>query len=53
MHLPKDVRERSIRLFGEVVAPRVRELLAEDPGEGAFADPGLARITKDDKAVHA
>ncbi|MDF2507994.1 MAG: class flavin-dependent oxidoreductase [Microbacterium sp.] len=53
MHLPKDVRERSIRLFGEKVAPRVRELLAEDPGDGAFADPGVARITKDGKAVHA
>ena len=53
MHLPKDVRERSIRLFGEKVAPRVRELLADDPGEGAFGDPGVARITKDGKAVHA
>ncbi|WP_136025575.1 MULTISPECIES: hypothetical protein [unclassified Microbacterium] len=53
MHLPKDVRERSIRLFGEKVAPRVRELLAADPGEGAFTDPAVARITKDGKAVHA
>ena len=31
MHLPRDARARSIDLFGREVAPRVRELLAEEP----------------------
>lgn len=31
MHLPRDVRARSIELFGREVAPRVQELLAEEP----------------------
>jgi alkanesulfonate monooxygenase SsuD/methylene tetrahydromethanopterin reductase-like flavin-dependent oxidoreductase (luciferase family) len=53
MHLPRDVRERSIRLFGEHVAPRVRELLHENPGEWHLSDRRLARITKDGRAVHA
>ena len=44
LHLPRQVRERSIRLFGEQVAPRVRELLAERTP---------ARISKDGKAVVA
>ncbi|PZG19316.1 LLM class flavin-dependent oxidoreductase [Nonomuraea aridisoli] len=31
MHLPRDVRARTIELLGREVAPRVRELLASDP----------------------
>lgn len=52
LHLPRAVRERSIRLLGEQVAPRVRELLAED---SEWMPSGLppARITADGKAVHA
>jgi len=53
MHLPKDVRERSIRLFGEQVAPRVRELLAQNPGDGLTPNPGPVQITKHGNAVHA
>jgi alkanesulfonate monooxygenase SsuD/methylene tetrahydromethanopterin reductase-like flavin-dependent oxidoreductase (luciferase family) len=30
MNLPRDVRARSIELFGREVAPRVRKLLAEE-----------------------
>lgn len=30
MHLPRDVRARTIELLGRQVAPRVRELLAAD-----------------------
>ncbi len=46
MHLPKDVRERSIRLFGEQVAPRVRELLAENPEDDPTTDPASCRSRK-------
>ena len=53
LNLPRDVRERSIRLLGEQVAPRVRELLAEDEGEWMPSGSPLARITADGKAVHA
>jgi probable LLM family oxidoreductase len=52
-HLPRQAREQTIRLFGEKVAPRVRELLAEDPGDWRPASRDIARITKDGKAVHA
>ncbi len=31
LHLPAEVRARSIGLYGREVAPRVRELLADDP----------------------
>jgi probable LLM family oxidoreductase len=31
MHLPREARARTISLFGSKVAPRVRELLAQDP----------------------
>jgi probable LLM family oxidoreductase len=31
MHLPREARSRTIELFGSKVAPRVRELLAQDP----------------------
>ncbi|MDT4892325.1 MAG: hypothetical protein QOE97_1360 [Pseudonocardiales bacterium] len=31
MHLPRDVRARTIELFGTEVAPRVRQLLAAEP----------------------
>jgi probable LLM family oxidoreductase len=33
MHLPREVRARSIELFGREVAPRVRELLAAEPAD--------------------
>jgi len=52
-HLPRQAREHSIRLFGERVAPRVRELLAEDPGDWRLAGRTPAAITKDGRAVHA
>jgi hypothetical protein len=52
MHLPREVRERSIRLLGAEVAPRVRELLAEDGDQPTSGLPP-ARITADGKAVHA
>lgn len=52
-HLPRQAREQTIRLLGEKVAPRVRELLAEDPGDWRPASRDIARITKDGKAVHA
>ncbi len=32
-HLPRQARETSIRLLGEQVAPRVRELLAQQPSD--------------------
>lgn len=53
LHLPRDVREHSIRLFGERVAPRVRELLADEPTEWQLTGRTPARIPKDGKAVHA
>ncbi|GAA1964474.1 LLM class flavin-dependent oxidoreductase [Microbacterium deminutum] len=53
MNLPRAVRERSIRLLGEEVAPRVRELLAEDHDEWIPSGMAPARITADGKAVHA
>ncbi|WIB36072.1 hypothetical protein [Curtobacterium sp. MCJR17_043] len=31
--IPREARERSIRLLGEQVAPRVRELLTERPDD--------------------
>ena len=31
LHLPRQVRARTIELFGREVAPRVRELLAAEP----------------------
>ncbi|MDL9981498.1 LLM class flavin-dependent oxidoreductase [Microbacterium sp. ASV49] len=51
-HLPRDVRERSIRLFGERVAPRVRELLDEEPGDWHLTGRRTAQIVKGGKAVH-
>ena len=53
LHLPRDVRERSIRLYGEQVAPRVSELLAENPDDWRLTGRTTAQITKDGKAVHA
>ncbi|WP_353114027.1 LLM class flavin-dependent oxidoreductase [Microbacterium sp.] len=52
-HLPREVREKSIRLFGERVAPRVRELLDADPGEWRLTGRRPAQIVKGGKAVHA
>ncbi|WP_082008038.1 LLM class flavin-dependent oxidoreductase [Microbacterium mangrovi] len=51
--LPREARERTIRLFGEQVAPRVRQLLADNPGDWHPTGRETARITKDGKAVHA
>ncbi|MFE6995878.1 LLM class flavin-dependent oxidoreductase [Microbacterium sp. NPDC057659] len=51
-HLPREVRESSIRLFGEKVAPRVKELLTEDPGDWYLTRRPVAQITKDGKSVH-
>ncbi|MDP3949277.1 LLM class flavin-dependent oxidoreductase [Microbacterium sp.] len=53
LHLPRDAREHSIRLFGERVAPRVRELLDEDPGEWHLTGRTPEEIVKGGKAVHA
>ncbi|MWB98519.1 LLM class flavin-dependent oxidoreductase [Agromyces seonyuensis] len=53
MHLPREVRERSIRLFGEQVAPRVRELLAEAPDDWALDGRPPAQIVAGGAAVHA
>jgi len=52
-HLPRDVREQSIRLFGERVAPRVRELLGEDPGAWDLTGRETSQIVTGGKAVHA
>lgn len=52
-HLPRAARENSIRLLGERVAPRVRELLAQDPGSWYPTRRPVAPITKDGRAVHA
>ncbi|GAA1997178.1 LLM class flavin-dependent oxidoreductase [Microbacterium ulmi] len=53
MHMPRAVRERSIRLLGDEVAPRVRELLAADGDARGQSGLPPARITADGKAVHA
>ncbi|WP_426518914.1 LLM class flavin-dependent oxidoreductase [Diaminobutyricibacter sp. McL0618] len=50
--LPRQVRERSIQLFGEKVAPRVRELLAESEDDWQLEGRDPARITKNGTAVH-
>lgn len=53
LHLPRKAREHSIRLFGERVAPRVRELLDEDRGNWRPSGRAIAQIVDDGKAVHA
>ncbi|MGN6125810.1 MAG: LLM class flavin-dependent oxidoreductase [Humibacter sp.] len=53
LHLPRQAREHSIRLFGERVAPRVRELLAESADDWQLTGRAPAQITKSGKAVHA
>ncbi|MFC4243825.1 LLM class flavin-dependent oxidoreductase [Gryllotalpicola reticulitermitis] len=53
LHLPRQARERTIRLLGEQVAPRVRELLAQEPAHWAATGRTPAQITKDGRAVHA
>lgn len=53
LHLPRSDRERSIRLFGERVAPRVHELLADEPGDWRPTGLAPAEIVKGGKAVHA
>jgi alkanesulfonate monooxygenase SsuD/methylene tetrahydromethanopterin reductase-like flavin-dependent oxidoreductase (luciferase family) len=52
-YLPRGARERSIQLLGEKVAPRVRELLEENPGDWKLTGRPTVQITKDGKAVHA
>ena len=54
LHLPAEVRARSIELYGREVAPRVRQLLADDPVP-AWTPTGRrpSAITKSGKAVHA
>lgn len=52
-HLPRELRAQTIRLLGERVAPRVRELLDEDPGEWTLTGRRTAEIVKGGKAVHA
>lgn len=42
-----------IRLLGEMLAPRVRELLAEEGGEWMPSGMPPARIMAGGKAVHA
>lgn len=51
--MPRTARERTIRLLGEQVAPRVRELLDERREEWQATGRPVAQITKDGKAVHA
>lgn len=46
-HLPREVRETSIRLFGEEVAPRVREILADDDADWSLTGRPVAQITAD------
>ncbi|MFS0794140.1 LLM class flavin-dependent oxidoreductase [Microbacterium sp. 1P10AE] len=53
LHMPRDVRAHSIRLFGEQVAPRVRQILAADPGDWKPTGRAPAEIVKGGKAVHA
>ena len=54
LHLPAEVRARSTDLYGREVAPRVRELLADDPVP-ARTPTGRrpSAITTSGKAVHA
>ena len=51
LHLPRDARETSIRLFGERVVPLVRELLHDDPGDWRLAGRTPAEIVKGGTAV--
>ncbi len=53
MRLPRDAREHSIRLFGERVVPRVRELLAEDPGQWRLTGRAPVEIVKGGRPAHA
>ncbi|MBC6470101.1 hypothetical protein [Actinomadura alba] len=45
-HLPRQAREQNIRLFGEQVAPRVRELLAGSDDTWEPTGRELAQITQ-------
>lgn len=53
LHLPREARENSIRLFGERVIPRVRELLEQDPGDWRLSGRATAEIVKGGKPAHA
>jgi probable LLM family oxidoreductase len=53
LHMDRAARARSIRLFGEQVAPRVRELLADDADDWRLTGRTPAQIVKGGKAVHA
>lgn len=51
--LDRAARATSIRLFGEEVAPRVRELLAAHPENAPLTGAAPVEITPNGKAVHA
>ncbi len=53
LHLPRDAREHSIRLFGERVVPRVRELLEQEPSDWRLTGRAAVEIVKGGKATHA
>jgi probable LLM family oxidoreductase len=46
-HLPRDAREHSIRLLGEQVAPRVRELVSGSDDSWRPTGRGIVQITAD------
>jgi probable LLM family oxidoreductase len=46
LHLPREVREHSIRLFGEQVVPRVRELVAAHAPDGRLTGRTVAQIAR-------
>ena len=52
-HLPRHAREQSIRLFGEQVAPRVRELLEADDATWELTDRETVQIMPGGGPVHA
>jgi probable LLM family oxidoreductase len=50
MHLPREAREQTIRLLGEEVAPRVRELIADLPDPVQRAT--IAADDRDEEPAH-
>jgi probable LLM family oxidoreductase len=50
MHLPREAREQTIRLLGEEVAPRVRELIADLPDPVQRAT--IAADERDEEPAH-
>ena len=51
--IPAALRRQSIELLGREVFPRVRELLAQDPGEHAKPGAALAEIRGPVRSTHA